>query len=644
MRPLALALLFPLAAAAQPPDFPPPNTFPPDDATLTKIKEKTAELRQAMRGGRQHPDVLVYRVAAERIVQHHEWFTEKSAEQTLAVLEAGLERARNAAKKPWLEVRGKPVIFGYTSTVDSSVQVYAVRYPDDYDPKKAYRADVILHGRDATLTEVKFIHAKEAAKKGKPLDRFEIEIYGRGNNAYRWAGESDVFGVMGDFTNRQETAKAARAEWGVLRGFSMGGAGTWHLGLHHPFRFQALGPGAGFSTTREYIGEKKFGPQPDYVEKCLHIYDAVDYAENAFNVPVVAYSGEKDKQKLAADLIGAKLKAFKEPHSFTHLIAPGLEHKQPPEWMDKLELEYQKHLKFPRPAAADKFRFVTYTPAYAAGPGLWPAGAPPVHPFALQKQYEKAVVEGTFADGAAVVTTSNVRHLEVRVGTRGGLTALTVDGQKVEPQQFGFVLERVGGKWERYTGKESRRFKWQRQCGPIDDAFRSRFVVVTPTGQAWHDEPAAFADARQAEFARNWSKHLRGELVTRKATDPPLPFSEGVSQVLFGDPQSNPLIAEYLPSLPIKWTKDELVVNGKRYDPKTHLPVLVYPHPKSATAYVVLNSGHTFRDADFKGTNALLYPRLGDWAVLKAKPTKDDPAGFEVVDAGLFDENWQFKK
>ena len=113
---------------------------------------------------------------------------------------------------------------------------------------------------------------------------------------------------------------------------------------------------------------------------------------------------------------------------------------------------------------------------------------------------------------------------------------------------------------------------------------------------------------------------------------------------MFGDPASNPAIAEILPKLPIKWTKDQLVVNGVKYDAKTHYPALIYPDPKDAWHYVVLNSGHTFKDADFRGTNALLYPRLGDWAVLKPKPTRDDPGAVEVVAAGIFDEFWQFKK
>jgi hypothetical protein len=47
----------------------------------------------------------------------------------------------------------------------------------------------------------------------------------------------------------------------------------------------------------------------------------------------------------------------------------------------------------------------------------------------------------------------------------------------------------------------------------------------------------------------------------------------------------------------------------------------------------VLNSGHTFGEKEFRGTNALLYPRFGDWAVL------DENGG--LITAGFFDENWR---
>lgn len=654
MRPLALLLLVPLVAVAQPPDFPAPKTFPPDEATLKKITDKTAELKKAI-GKSTDADVLVYLKAAEWIVKHGEWFTDKSAAQTVAVLDAGLERAK--AKKPtWLDVRGKAIIRGYKSEVDGSVQPYSVRFPDDFDAKKKYRLDVVLHGRDATLTEVKFIAGKEAAKPGKKLDHFEVEVYGRGNNAYRWAGERDVLEVIDAMVRPpqqyadEQGEKPLPPQWQidrtqiVLRGFSMGGAGTWHLGLHYPFTFAVMGPGAGFSTTRGYIGEAKFGKQPDYIEKCLRIYDAVDYAENVFNIPVVAYSGEKDKQKLAADLIEAKLKDFKEPHSFTHVIAPGLEHSQPADWLAKLEVEYQKHLKEQR-GVPERVRFVTYTIKYQ-GLNLYHLSKLWVWPTELGKQYEKAVLDATHKDGAVTIRTENVRILLIDAEKIGEVKSLKIDGQLVEgPYRWrGATVSLVDGRWQVGGGSSPNeiRPKWAKQCGPIDDAFTREFGIVTPTEKPWHEETTKFANARLEEFAKNWDKHFRGELQVAKLEKNRSP-DWGVSLVLFGDPQSNPAIAEVLPKLPITWTKEKLVVNGKEYDPKTHLPVLIYPRPKSG-GYVVINSGHTFREADFKGTNALLYPRLGDWAVLKAKPTKDDPAGFEVIDAGLFDENWQFEK
>ena len=65
-----------------------------------------------------------------------------------------------------------------------------------------------------------------------------------------------------------------------------------------------------------------------YQEKCLRIYDAVDYAENAFNVPVVAYGGADDPQLQAAKNIEAKLKPLGIPMKL--LVAPGLGHRFPP--------------------------------------------------------------------------------------------------------------------------------------------------------------------------------------------------------------------------------------------------------------------------------------------------------------------------
>jgi hypothetical protein len=69
---------------------------------------------------------------------------------------------------------------------------------------------------------------------------------------------------------------------------------------------------------------------------------------------------------------------------------------------------------------------------------------------------------------------------------------------------------------------------------------------------------------------------------------------------------------------------------------------MIFPKPSTpGYGYIVINSGHTFHAADFQGTNALLYPRLGDYAILKPAPTEKDPAATETVNAGLFNEFWR---
>ena len=72
------------------------------------------------------------------------------------------------------------------------------------------------------------------------------------------------------------------------------------------------------------------------------------------------------------------------------------------------------------------------------------------------------------------------------------------------------------------------------------------------------------------------------------------------------------------------------------------MPALIYPSPLNASRYVVLNTGHTFHAADFQGTNALLYPRLGDFAILRLTP--DDPPQASPVVVGLFDDAWRVPK
>jgi hypothetical protein len=652
---LAIVLCVGSAVLAQ--KFDPPKSKTPDAATLKLIEEQTAKLREAVKQAVPNiaevhrADVEVYLKAAEWIVRHQEWFTADSGKQTLAVIEQGLKRAEEAkpGKTPWLEPKGRAVARGYRSRIDNSVQPYGVVYPVGYgeDPKKKWRLDVFLHGRDSTLTEVKHLYQHAGREAPKDQDYVQLSIYGRGNNAYRWAGEEDVFEVMEHFrkteadVGRKDSIDLRRV---VLKGFSMGGAGAWHIGLRHPDRFAVLQPGAGFTTTHGYVG-KLPATLPDYQEKCLRIYDAYRYAENAFNVPIVAYSGELDPQKKAADNIESELKRLGLGDRMVHLIGPGLEHRFPVEWQKKAELQIRACMgDSGRALRPKRIRFVTYSLKNAECDWVKIAG--------IERQYERAVVEATWEDQGPTVKAENVSLFGLLIpDQQNGPWQVTIDGQQFQDQirfagQRRLYFEKSGGRWRQFGGlfPGGQGHKLPGLQGPIDDAFTGPYLCVVGTGKPMHPAMHTAALAQLERFRIEWNKYMRGDLPVRKDTELSIHDFKNFNLVLFGDPGSNSLIKALSGKLKYTWTADTLKLGDREYAPGTHLPMLIQQNPEISNRYIVLNSGHTFHEADFKGTNALLYPRLGDYAVVKPTPTEKDPAAFEVVTAGLFDEWWQFPK
>jgi hypothetical protein len=631
----------------------------PGPEVLKQIAEKTALFDKAIskyRGAEADPllpELEVFHQAAVNIVKYNEFFHADSAKWTLEVLDRGLERVKQVETKEfdWLKRPGFTTARAYRSRIDGSVQPYAVTLPADYgkDPRKQWRVDVVLHGRDGTLTEVKFLrnHDGKAAPKDQQFVR--IDIYGRGNNAYRWAGEADVHEVMSNFVFLEGILKREQhldpARW-VLRGFSMGGAGTWHLGLHRPDNWCVIGPGAGFTTTHGYVA--KLPPQlPDYQERCLRIYDAVDYAENAFNVPIVAYSGAKDPQKKAADNIENSLKKLGLADKMRHLIAPDLEHKFPAEWQKKVEEAFAPYVAKGHDRYPPKVRFVTYTLKYPQCD--W------VGILNLERHYDKAVVEAAKTEDGFQVTTTNVRTL--RLGVPKGLlhdVTVVIDKQELTARPWGnkggpfaVYLQKQQGKWvsvlpERLEEQRARQpQKVPHLTGPIDDAFTDAFVCVRGTGKPWHAATDQYATDTLQRFRNEWGKYWRGKLPIKDDVDVTREDIMNKHLILFGDPSSNTLIAHALDGLPLRWTKDQIAFAGQTVKAADHVPVLIYPNPLNHRRYVVLNSGHTFHAAEYQGTNAQLYPRLGDFALLKLTPTPKDALAVETVTAGLFDEDWR---
>jgi len=578
-------------------------TSPPTAAEREQITSKLAQLTRAVDELRaKHvdearlADIEVYQKAATWALRfEEEFFAPAYVANAIQELDHGLARAADASFS-WESRKGR-IVRGYRSKVDGSVQPYGLTIPDSYDGSKPVRLDVVLHGRGNELTEVSFIAAHES---DKPVaqDYITLDVYGRGNNAYRWAGETDVFEAMDSVKARYKIDEKRI----VLRGFSMGGAGAWHIGLHYPDKWAAVEAGAGFTETKKYA---KLGPLVGYQEALLRIYDAVDYAANAQMVPMVGYGGEIDPQLQASMNIQERLAAEHiEPPHMLFLIGPGTAHKWEPASLAASNTFIDAVLARPR-KEPDHIHFVTYTTAYHQC--YW------ISIESVEKQYQRAEVDADRAGDEIRVTTRNVSRIAIDGGTHA-----IIDGQSIELANFGLLMKTAEG-WRR-AGKAGR-YKKPGLQGPVDDAFKDGFLVVRPTGKPENKDAGDYINDTLEQFRKEWAKYMRGEVRIKddkSVTDDDI---ERYHLILFGDPQSNRVAKRIAPLLMRAWPIAPLV------------PVLIAPNPLNNGRYVVFNSGHTFHEEEFKGTNALLYPRLGDYAMIH-------PMARTVVRGGIFDTEW----
>ena len=294
-----------LAWAALSPAQEEPKAYQPTEVELAMLGDQAKALGrevEALRAKGVADDLLVdvevfHKAVVWMLRYPEEYYRKIYLHDALNVAAEGRARAAALAKgeTPWLEGSGR-IARGYRSKVDGSVQPYIVYVPQGYDGTPL-RLDLILHGRNARLNEVSFLTSAARPRAGTPEPGYlQLEVYGRTNNAYRWAGENDVFEAL-DAVERHYRVDAERV---VLRGFSMGGAGAWGVGLHHPDRWVAMEAGAGFTDTLIYAKSSLPANVPEWQKRAMHIYDAVDYSPNAYTLAVVGYGGEDDPQQQAS--------------------------------------------------------------------------------------------------------------------------------------------------------------------------------------------------------------------------------------------------------------------------------------------------------------------------------------------------------
>jgi poly(3-hydroxybutyrate) depolymerase len=661
---LTLALQLFIADAAEPP----PATKAPTASPLTQAEKKAilAELQplqDRLNALRNAPNVTPDRWAdAQIFVKGVVWaldFGPITDAASRELVQKGLRRAREridalaTGRQPWAERRGRSVR-GFISAVDGSVQPYGLVMPAGYDPAQPMRLDVVLHGSTPAtgIGELRFINVWDAGDDAESAtsmnDFIEVHPMGRlGESAYRFEGETDVDEAI-EAVCRDYRIDRLRI---VLRGSSLGGVGAWQLGLKRPDRFVALGPTAGPVDTYVFANSPwehfvRLDPLTRWQKTMLHLVDAIDYTANAGMVPVVAVMGDKDPYFESHLLIE---KAFaKEGIPFVGLVDRGAGHSVTAKVMQEQLRLLGEHAAKGRDSFPKYVRFVTWTLKFSRCNWLEVLG--------LEAHYQRAEIEARIADDGSIAVSEpqNVTRFAIHPPAIQAVGAsVTVGGTKIDrPAQSNatarpVVIERRHGKWEYQGTLDAVPLTGKRPGlqGPIDDAFTRSFLCIRGTGKAWNPAVQVWADASLKRFADEWRRHDRGYLPIKNDSEVTDDDVRRANLILFGDPGSNHWIGKILPQLPIEWTRDTLQLGNDRHPAADHGVQLIYPNPLPGAAgrYVVLNCGHTYHDAELR-FSYMVFPRLGDWAVVKVGDHSEDvpaPAVVEtVLDSGFFDEAW----
>ena len=418
----------------------------------------------------------------------------------------------------------------FHSTVDDSDQPYALYLPPSFDPAKKYPLVVSLHSEDSTqrlnMRQLFGIAARYGEADPPDMRYFPVSRTvefivacpsARGDMGYQGIAEQDVYDMLAD-VERRLPVDPDRV---YLTGISMGGGGALWLALSRPDVWAAVAP---------------LCPQPPP--------GAWEIAANAANVAVRLFQGDIDPIVAARKSRAWQRRFLDVDVPAEYIEYPGVRHNV---W----DLAYRNGALFDwlAPISRNRYpktvRFVTRSYRYASAYWMHIDGLTPGSPGSIEATWTSRTalkVETSGIDGFTV-TPEQV--------PAGPMTAL-VDGAAVKLRPAApLSFTKASGEWR--AGRFVPGGKRPGAEGPIWQAVAARHIYVYgSTGARTAEE----LDQRRerAATAADWStprSRLALRLPVKADTAVTAADLDSADVVLFGNSETNALIARFAPRLPL---------------------------------------------------------------------------------------------
>jgi len=556
----------------------------------------------------------------------------------------------------------------FISAIDSSVQYYAVLPPNNSQPSNVtghkYALILTLHGAG--------VEAVRQVDSYSPKDwAFVIAPTNRRPFGFDWQdwGRLDAIEVL-EIVKKKYPIDENRI---YLAGHSMGGHGTWHIGLTHSDLFASIAPSAGWTSHQIYVPwslqKSLFFGQPDQLairDKVLREDNPLVFLENARNLPIYILQGGDDDNvpaihaRLFTKYLESEAKFRKA--EFIYKEVPGMRH-----WWDNDTL--------PGAACVDNPELMEFLKKHTRNPyplnlhfKTTDLGQNNKHYWViidqLEKLYEDAIIDAKVEDSTIMIQTNNIHQFTLDLNENfipKAKIQILVNNQKITcdarstPYTLSFRQE-TPGVWRLASG--SRRFQPAKEgnlkvtatYGPIKQAYFSPFVLVYGTkGDSVMTDLLLHQTRIQA---LTWWIRANGLVDVLPDTEVTRAITDKYNLILFGNAQTNAITARIQNKLPIKITDGFVTLSASGVEGKAsgimHIDgdlgvVFVYPNPLNSKKLTLVYEGTTEKGQRLSNRFSTLYSGAGlpDFLILGEEVKQKGWGGVKA--GGFFSTKWEIE-
>jgi pimeloyl-ACP methyl ester carboxylesterase len=467
----------------------------------------------------------------------------------------------------------------FVSSIDGSVQYYAVQPANPAPAGPRPGLILSLHGAAVeAMGQAECYARKPWAHVVAPTNRrpfgFDWEDWGR----------LDALEVL-EIAAKELNTDPPRT-W--VTGHSMGGHGTWNLGVTFPDRFAAVAPSAGWVSFWSYAGglrPTKPAPVEQMLLRAASPSDTLSLLRNTAYRGVYVLHGDRDDNVPVEQGRTMRQRLGEFHPDFVYYERPGAGHWWGNECMDWPPLmEFLSRHTLPRTEEVRQVDFST------ASPGVsprchWAIIENQLHPLQLSTVHLRLDPDKRRISG----TTENVARLILDLVSLKPGAAITVelDGQTLTAtwpaMSTRLHLARDGNRWATTVAAPATT-KGPHRFGPFKEVFRNRVVFVygtkgTAEENAWSLAKARF-DAETFWYRGNGAV----EVMADTAFDADRERDRNV--VLYGHGESNGAWKALLGSSPVQVRRGNVRIGDREEKGDSLGCLFVRPRPGSDTALV----------------------------------------------------------